>query len=253
MCSFEGCDRPGRPSGLCLAHLKQQSRGGELKPLRRREHGRKATSPICSFEGCGRKRHAYGLCKAHRYQQLRGVELFPIGDREHFKQQLRQHWASLSPEEKRRRTEHLSVPYERTPEWRQRMSEIKKALYAEQGGPTLIERPCLGCGTKYQPNAGGQKFCTRECARHHDLALSYGLTYEQLTELRRAGCCAICGSTGRLYVDHDHSSGKVRGMLCNPCNTGLGKFGDDPARLLTAIAYLERHGKTAVRLMDATA
>ena len=39
-------------------------------------------------------------------------------------------------------------------------------------------------------------------------------------------------------IDHDHETGKVRGLLCHECNTALGKFGDDPAILLRAVDYL---------------
>lgn len=56
--------------------------------------------------------------------------------------------------------------------------------------------------------------------------------------------CQICGVTpapGRkLRIDHDHVTGQPRGLLCDKCNTGLGKLGDTPEGLKRAILYLER-------------
>jgi len=56
-------------------------------------------------------------------------------------------------------------------------------------------------------------------------------------------CCAICGVNEKtlnkkLCVDHDHKSGKVRGLLCNNCNFAIGAMKDDPTILENAIAYL---------------
>ena len=50
--------------------------------------------------------------------------------------------------------------------------------------------------------------------------------------------CVICGNEEMLVVDHDHRTGKIRGMLCNHCNRGLGHFRDDPMLLEFAAQYL---------------
>lgn len=59
----------------------------------------------------------------------------------------------------------------------------------------------------------------------------------------QGGACAICGGPpplGRnLYIDHDHLTGKVRGLLCHSCNSGLGMFKDHPDLLKVAAAYLD--------------
>jgi recombination endonuclease VII len=78
----------------------------------------------------------------------------------------------------------------------------------------------------------------------------FGISQEQYDRFLTAqnSSCAIChstepGGTGfSFHIDHCHSSGKVRGLLCHHCNVGLGHFRDDPAALSRAIAYLATQG-----------
>ena len=82
--------------------------------------------------------------------------------------------------------------------------------------------------------------------RANYLKRKYGMTLEDYDRLlvEQGGGCAICGRPPRddiaLHVDHDHETGRVRGLLCFPCNNTLGDFGDDPIRLYVAAAYLAR-------------
>ena len=77
--------------------------------------------------------------------------------------------------------------------------------------------------------------------RARDLKRRYGISEEQYEALYTAqqGRCAVCGdSFERLFVDHNHETEQVRGLLCNPCNGGVGAFKDSPERLVAAAAYL---------------
>jgi Recombination endonuclease VII len=82
----------------------------------------------------------------------------------------------------------------------------------------------------------------------------YGLSREDYAALlaRQGGVCAICAKPPEktLCVDHCHTTGKVRGLLCRQCNFGLGCYGEDQAALIAALAYLgsgafDRHGSGA--------
>ena len=72
------------------------------------------------------------------------------------------------------------------------------------------------------------------------------MTVEQFEQMftDQGGRCAICGTDDfqgkRPHVDHCHTTGVIRGLLCVRCNQGLGNFRDSPAQLRAAIAYLER-------------
>ncbi len=112
---------------------------------------------------------------------------------------------------------------------------------------------CKPCYTDYQRKfrrTNGYKYNQAWYKRSGIRFKRKGITKEryELLLLNQEGVCAICheGETmvvrGRqrpLHIDTDHLTGKVRGLLCSACNTGLGKFEDDPIRLQEAIRYLE--------------
>lgn len=82
---------------------------------------------------------------------------------------------------------------------------------------------------------------------HHTTKVKrYGITTDDYTRMFEAqgGGCAICKrppTDRRLAIDHCHTTGKVRGLLCGPCNVSLGQFGDNPRTLLEAAKYLLKH------------
>ena len=86
----------------------------------------------------------------------------------------------------------------------------------------------------------------KACNRKHNL-LRYGITPDDYQNIfsTQGACCAICktdkpaNGQGNFHVDHDHQTGRVRGILCSECNIGLGKFNDDPRLLTAAAAYLQ--------------
>lgn len=69
----------------------------------------------------------------------------------------------------------------------------------------------------------------------------YGLTTDSYNQLvtNQNNKCKICNNITQLVVDHCHISGKIRGLLCNGCNTALGNFKDNIDFLNSAIGYLQ--------------
>ena len=83
-----------------------------------------------------------------------------------------------------------------------------------------------------------------------DIKRLYGLKIEDYNVLLAAqSCqCKICGKQhdsslkrGRLYVDHNHTTGAVRGLLCSECNRGIGAMRDSVELLEKSIAYLKSY------------
>lgn len=137
---------------------------------------------------------------------------------------------------------------------------------------TILSKYCGGCGFikpvtefgRHKNKPDGMQTQCKECIkkarqkwakenpekrRARKLRSKYGLTTEAYNDMLKGqgGKCKICGSKDPrnasykyLVVDHCHTTGSVRGLLCDYCNVGLGRFEDDIERLKNAIKYLEK-------------
>lgn len=123
-------------------------------------------------------------------------------------------------------------------EWREKNRESRRETeikYREQHREELIER------------ARERRKRYPEKARAATRKYAYGLSDEQVQAItdEQGGHCAICGKANHraLCLDHCHSTGKVRGLLCDRCNVGLARFGDSIENLQRAIDYLRHHAQ----------
>ena len=196
---------------------------------------------MCSIKGCGNPTEARGWCRKHYGRWYRW------GDPE-------------TPDHRKNKTkstcsvegcdnEHAAKGYCRT-------------HYAAQRRPGPgASYECTQCGTTFtaqKRRTSEHTFCSRKCkqdwsnarpehrakVRNSYYLRRYNLTEQEADELKTRGC-DICGRTevsGRwgnnMHIDHNHTTGKVRGVLCHGCNVSLGHFQHDLDLLDRAVAYL---------------
>lgn len=224
-CKVDGCVKKVVAKGLCHTHYSRLRRHGHLDDTRPRDWG-------------GRKSHQY-----FQMWTTRRVE----GRRPMCEEWKNDFWKFVSDIGDR--------PTED--------SRLRALEYSSPIGPGnwYWEEPVKG-EEKRQDRANYQKEWARrkrdedpEYWKRYDFKKNvYGISYEEFLEMERAqdDKCAICGDPEvalnpktqkprRLAVDHCHKSGKVRALLCTACNSGIGKFKDDPDLLTAAIAYLKKH------------
>lgn len=100
------------------------------------------------------------------------------------------------------------------------------------------------CGKCYSPIAHSARNAriSPDKRRQWNFSSRYGLTVDQVEEMlaRQDGACAICHKPlTKFHVDHCHTTGNVRGLLCSPCNRKLSLV-ENPDLLASALAYLKR-------------
>lgn len=110
-------------------------------------------------------------------------------------------------------------------------------------------RPCAWCEQEFRHTDGRRLYCSDDCGRIgaalREHPATYGITVQDFRRmlLAQGGLCAICRQPQAkhkliLCVDHCHDTGRVRGLLCDNCNRGIGLLGDNPKTVLAAATYL---------------
>jgi hypothetical protein len=128
------------------------------------------------------------------------------------------------------------------------LEDFHKSIHSVDGVQIL----CKTCRAKYalayrQTTKGKERLLLG--SRNYNLRGHYGLSSDGYRRFHDSqnGLCAICkkaetstflGTVRRLAVDHDHITGKIRGLLCNACNRGVSNFRDDPELMEAAASYL---------------
>ena len=258
-----GCnqDKPLKAKGLCNACYVHAKKYGTTERHRMKREG-------CTIEGCDNPAHGRGLCQMH-LKRLRTTgstddprlnkpdpkthhPLYPQWIDFQRKENARpvvQEWkdsfeAFLAGVGTRPSPRHRLYRLDTTKPFGPDNFEWRLALVQKLPGETAQEY-----NTRYHRahrEAYGHDY------RNNELKRKYGVTKREVVAMaeEQQHCCAVCGEPEKemrngllrhLAVDHDHGTGAIRGLLCQSCNTGLGKFRDDTTLLARAIAYLAKH------------
>lgn len=207
LCSVEDCQGEARTRGWCNKHYARWQRLGTVvapKVDHRKD---------CSLEGCDRQFYAKGVCSMH-YDRMR-----ISGSYEPLQATIR----DTATDTHKMCSRCLKMkPYEEFNRFHQGFK-----------GRTAYCKACIK--ETYTPEVAQRKRLTRALRK-------YGPEAEGLIQRIDSGeGCEVCGSLIRLSIDHCHDSGKIRGILCGPCNSSLGYAKDDAERLRKLATYVESH------------
>lgn len=198
-------------------------------------------------------------------------EWYENGGREWYKKYHKEYFSD--PEKRRKRNERRKK-YRNDPEYRKRENELARKRYSKEKQhlaykksllkPEVVKnrRKCYERWTsenkeyrKQYSKEYGSKPENRKKTRARELKRKYNITIDVESEMycTQSGKCAVCNYKFKEYddgsnsndfvIDHCHSSGLVRGLLCNKCNQGIGLFMENKKTIENTIKYLELHAK----------
>lgn len=225
ICSIDDCNIIVRTGSICQVHWWRMHKYGSYDKPSRKRYGE-----ICRAEGCDKKRDGrHSVCPMHRSRlsRYKSLEVPIIIYPEGIVHECKIHgYLKLEDSYKNRKTGHYTcVPCRRENDRKffDNNPHIHRDLYKHH----------------YYINNGKVKLSKSDYKKMYD---------------EQNGKCKICNQTEigqcfksskqklkRLAIDHCHKTLKIRGLLCQSCNTALGSFKDSIEMLQSAIQYLEKH------------
>lgn len=195
----------------------------------------------CTIEGCGREHNARGLCNNH-YESWRRANNPEVRARE--LQRRKDYYAA--------NREVISAKSKR----KYKMEPTPKRLASRQYYAEKKESISAARKTAWAQRSEEQRAKDSRRALDNKYRNLFGVTLEKVERVfeQQGNACAVCrialpdllspekrrGTMNVPTLDHCHKTGRLRGILCNHCNRGLGLFHDDSERLRAAADYLSR-------------
>lgn len=229
ICSMEDCDDPAYARGWCKVHYKRWWKKGDPGPLPKRP------CAVCGEPFTPSRNHPnrQKLCSRECFNRSRRVnpaELICPGCGTAFAPVGRQKFCSMRCGQRVQTRRRLGI-----------------------ADPERIGE-CWWCHGDFNRLDGRRLYCSAECARFVKSLWNlsrYGITRDDYREswYGQGGKCAVCRQPERtarnhlLCIDHDHVTGRFRGLLCSHCNRGIGLFRDDPQVIMQAAEYVIRTRK----------
>lgn len=246
-CSQEGCERPVVAKGLCASHYYTK-RNSEA---RAKSRAKDRPCAQCGGTLAGKRPNAVYCSEKCKYDAHDADRRADVEQRR--KNRVCAQCGGPIPESRSTKAQTCS---------KKCSVDLQNALRQQAIIALREARHCDYCGKQMPASKRlGARFCSEECKKtvqdarwreqnpHYNRMYLYNLPaaeYEAMLEVQQ-NRCAICrtedwgGKHGVPHVDHCHETRKVRGLLCDACNAGLGRFKDRPDVLEAAAAYLRRH------------
>lgn len=265
-CKFFDCENSARNGDLCPTHYQQKLRGYAAAVADSTEHQACAVSH-CDIPATTRAQGS--LCRAHYQMQYRGVDPESRIARKSGKSQ-----ATCWVESCHRRVTSKGLCNSHGKLARAGRLEVPEHLGVVLNAPCSFEgceRPYITkglCHTHYTQLQNGKELteirdwrkyhkgehiceipdCRRVaistgmCGPHKSKQMDYKITKERMIEVWTNPRCSNpgCTNTTRLHMDHDHSTGEFRALLCSGCNSALGFLKENPERISGLREYINR-------------